>query len=101
VIGMTHIWVALWLSGGVAALFRAGVFASGNNIGANVASLLKGYASELYVGIVAIVGVMFLANRRYNELALFLFATVVVAWLVFDPSGIATAAEGIGKQIFG
>ena len=31
----------------------------------------------------------------------FLFAAVVVAWMVFDPSNIATAAEAIGKQIFG
>jgi len=30
-----------------------------------------------------------------------LFAAVVVAWMVFDPSNIASAAEAIGKQIFG
>jgi hypothetical protein len=31
----------------------------------------------------------------------FLFAAIVVAWMVFASSEIATAAEAIGKQIFG
>ena len=95
-------WV--WLLVGVVLcvlLFPAVALAAEANVGKNLADLLKGYASELYVGIVAIVSVMFLANRRYNELALFLFAMVVVAWMVFDGSSIATAAESIGKQIWG
>lgn len=75
--------------------------AAGNNVGANVAGLLKGYASELYGGIVAVVSLMFLVNRRYTELAVFLFAAVVVAWMVFASSDIAMAAEAIAKQIFG
>lgn len=83
------------------ALFPAAALASGNDVGANVASLLKGYASELYGGIVAIVSLMFLVNRRFNELAVFLFASIVVAWMVFAPSEIAKAAEALGKQIFG
>ena len=75
--------------------------AAGNDVGANVAGLLKGYASELYGGIVAVVSLMFLVNRRYTELAVFLFAAVVVAWMVFASSDIATAAETIAKQVFG
>lgn len=79
----------------------AAVAASGSNVGANVANLLKGYATELYGGIVAVISLMFLLNRRYTELGVFLFAAIVVAWMVFAPSEIASAAEGIGKQIFG
>ncbi len=79
----------------------AAAFASGNEVGSNVASLLKGYASELYGGIAAIASLVFLVNRRYTELATFLFAAIVVAWLVFAPDSIAHAAEGIAKQIFG
>jgi hypothetical protein len=82
-------------------VFPAVALASGNNVGQNVANLLKGYASELYGGIVAVVSLMFLVNRRYTELAVFLFAAVVVAWMVFASSEIATAAEAIGRQIFG
>jgi hypothetical protein len=74
---------------------------TGNDVGANVARLLKGYASELYGGIVAVVSLMFLVNRRYTELAVFLFSAIVVAWMVFASSDIASAAEAIGKQIFG
>lgn len=85
----------------VLVFFPAAALASGNDVGANVASLLKGYASELYGGIVAIVSLVFLVNRRHNELVVFLFASIVVAWMVFAPSEIAKAAEALGKQIFG
>ena len=37
-----------------------GGFASGNNVGQNVANLLKGYATELYGGIVGVVCLVFL-----------------------------------------
>lgn len=79
----------------------ASAAASGNNVGANVAGLLKGYAGDLYGGIVAVISLVFLINRRYTELMVFLFAAIVVAWMVFAPGEIALAAEGIGKQIFG
>jgi peptidoglycan/LPS O-acetylase OafA/YrhL len=87
---------------GVLLLFPAVALAAEKiDVGQNVANLLKGYATELYGGIVAVVSLMFLVNRRYTELAMFLFASIVVAWMVFAPSDIATAAEAIGKQIFG
>jgi hypothetical protein len=85
----------------VPVLFPAVALASGDDVGENIANLLKGYASDLYGGIVAVVSLVFLLNRRYNELAVFLFAAIVVAWMVFAPGEIATAAKGIGKQIFG
>lgn len=75
--------------------------AAGNDVGRNVGGLLKGYATQLYGGIVAIVSVVFLVNRHYKELALFMFAAIVVAWLVFSPDEIAHAARGIGQQVFG
>jgi hypothetical protein len=101
--GVSRKWIAVsvWLAGLGMASFPQDAFASGNNVGQNVANLLKGYAGDLYGGIVAVVSLVFLLNRRYTELAVFLFASIVVAWMVFAPSEIATAAEGIGKQIFG
>jgi hypothetical protein len=71
------------------------------NVGENVGNLLKGYAGDLYGGIVAAFSLVFLWNRRYVELATFLFAAVVVAWMVFAPEQIGKAAEAIGKQIYG
>jgi hypothetical protein len=93
--------IACWLAAWTLSLFPADALASGNNVGQNVANLLKGYAADLYGGIVAVISLVFLLNRRYTELAVFLFAAIVVAWMVFAPSEIASAAEGIGKQIFG
>jgi hypothetical protein len=91
----------LALAGCALVLFPGAALASGNNVGANVAGLLKSYASELYGGIVAVVSLMFLVNRRYTELGVFLFAAIVVAWMVFASAEIATAAEALGKQVFG
>jgi len=101
---MSHkraVWIICWLASWALVLFPANAFASGNDVGANVANLLKGYAGDLYGGIVAVISLTFLLNRRYTELAVFLFAAIVVAWMVFAPSEIAKAAEAIGKQVFG
>jgi peptidoglycan/LPS O-acetylase OafA/YrhL len=73
--------------------------ATGNDVGANLSKLLRHYAGELYGGVIAVVSLMFLINRRYGELATFLLASVVVAWLVFSPDQVASAARSIGNQI--
>ena len=73
--------------------------AGGNDVGQNIGSLLRHYAAQIYGGIIAIVGLIFLLNRRYTELALFFLAAVLVAWLVFSPDQVADAARGIGDQI--
>ncbi|MBN8870784.1 MAG: hypothetical protein J0H66_12955 [Solirubrobacterales bacterium] len=73
--------------------------AGGNDVGQNIGSLLRHYAAQIYGGIIAIVGLIFLLNRRYTDLALFFLAAVLVAWLVFSPDQVADAARGIGDQI--
>lgn len=73
--------------------------AAGNDVGHNIGSTARHYASEIYGGIVAIVGLVFLINRRYTELGLFFIAAICVAWLVFSPDQIANAARGIGQRI--
>jgi hypothetical protein len=93
--------VVLWLVVGALWLLPADALAAGNDVGKNVSGLLKQYAGELYGGIVAIFSLVFLVNRRYTELAVFLFAAIVVAWMVFVPDQIAKAAEAIGHQVFG
>jgi hypothetical protein len=94
----------LFTVGGVALLLLAVcpsvALAAGNDVGANIGGLLKHYAGEMYGGIVAAFSLVFLWNRRYTELAVFLFAAIVVAWMVFAPDQIGKAAEAIGKQIF-
>ena len=96
-----RLWIAVLLAAGALALFPAAALAAGNEVGANLSGLLRHYASELYGGIVAVISLTFLLNRRYTELAVFLLASVVVAWMVFAPDEIAHAAEAIGRQILG
>jgi hypothetical protein len=76
-------------------------WAAGNDVGQNLGGLLKQYAGEIYGGVVAIVGLVFLVNRRYSELGLFLLAAVIVGWLVFSPDQVAHAAREIGRRILG
>ena len=42
--------------------------AAGNDVGENLGRLLRHYAAELYAGVIAIVSLVFLINRRYSEL---------------------------------
>lgn len=72
---------------------------SGDDVGQNLGELLRGYAGQIYGGVVAIVSLVFLINRRYTELGLFFIAAVLVAWLVFSPDQVANTARGIGDQV--
>jgi hypothetical protein len=83
----------------LALLLAPAALAAGNDVGHNLGSLLRKYASEIYGGIVAVVGLVFLINRRLNELALFFVAAILVGWLVFSPDQVADAARAIGKQV--
>jgi hypothetical protein len=58
---------------------------SGNDVGENLGDLLRGYAAQIYGGVIASVSLIFLINRRYTDLGLFFLAAVLVAWLVFSP----------------
>lgn len=82
-----------------ASVLAPAALAAGNDVGQNLGSLLRRYAGEIYGGIVAVVGLVFLLNRRLNELALFFVAAVLVGWLVFSPGQVADAARAIGKQV--
>jgi hypothetical protein len=82
-----------------ALLCAPAALAAGNDVGHNLGSLLRRYAGEIYGGIVAVVGLVFLLNRRLQDLALFFVAATLVGWLVFSPDQVADAARAIGKQI--
>jgi hypothetical protein len=77
----------------------AAALAAGNDVAHNIGSTLRQYAGQFYGGIVAIVGLVFLLNRRFTELAIFFVAAIMVGWLVFSPDQIADAARAIGRQV--
>jgi hypothetical protein len=94
--------LAFLLAVGLLLLLAPGALAqSGNDVAKNLGDLLRGYAAQFYGGVIAIVSLIFLINRRYVELMSFLVAAVVVGWMVFSPDAIAKAARAIGRQVFG
>lgn len=73
--------------------------ATGNDVGHNIGSLLRHYAGEVYGGVLAIVGLVFLLNRKFTDLAVFFVAAILVGWLVFSPDQVADAARAIGQRV--
>ncbi len=61
----------------------------GEQVGENLGNLLGGWAKSLYVGIAAVVALMFLLNRRFADLAVFMLAAVLVGGFVMAPNDIA------------
>jgi len=80
-------------------LAPAAALAAGNDVGHNLGWLLRQYAGEVYGGIVAVVGLVFLVNRKFTDLAMFFLAAIMVGWLVFSPDQVANAARVIGQRV--
>src|SRR3954452_16860896 len=73
----------------------------GEKAGENIGNLLGGEARSLYVGIAAIVALMFLLNRRFADLAVFMLAAVLVGGFVMAPNSIAGVVHDIWSTITG
>ncbi len=80
--------------------FAPDALAAGNDVGKNFGDLLKKYAGEVYVGIIAIVSIIFLLNRAYTQLGLFMVAAVAVGILVFSPGSIANLSKDTAHTLF-
>ena len=93
--------LALLLAGVAVALLvePAAALAAGNDVGRNIGSELRRVAGHVYGGLIAIVGLVFLLNRKFTDLAVFFVAAVLVGWLVFAPGQVADAARAIGERI--
>ncbi len=96
-------WLASMLGGVGVALLHAPVALAqgGEQVGENIGDLLSGWAQALFIGIAAIISLVFLLNRRYNELALFLLAAVLVGGFVLAPDAVAGTIEDLWKTITG
>jgi hypothetical protein len=73
----------------------------GERVGDNLGDLLSGWARPLYIGIAAIIALVFLVNRRFGELAVFLVAAVVVGGFVLAPDSVAATVEDIWASVTG
>ncbi|MDA0160645.1 hypothetical protein OM076_10245 [Solirubrobacter ginsenosidimutans] len=87
------VWVSLTIA---TAAFAAG---DGERVGENVGRLLGGWAKSLYVGIAALVALMFLLNRRFADLAVFLLAAALVGGFVLAPNEVAGTIRDIWRTI--
>lgn len=77
----------------------AALAATGEAVGQNIGELLKGWASAIFTGVAALISLVFLLNRRYNELALFILAAVLVGGFVFAPVAVAETIESVWQTI--
>ena len=73
----------------------------GEKVGENIGNLLGGWAKNLYLGIAAVVALMFLLNRRFADMAVFMLAALVVGGFVMAPNDIAGTIQDIWKTITG
>src|SRR3954454_20340134 len=88
---------ALWLL--LAGVTQAA--GEGERVGENVGELLGGWAKSLYVGIAAVVALLFLVNRRFADLAVFLLAAVLVGGFVLAPAQVAGTIRDIWQTVTG
>src|SRR3954462_2935171 len=73
----------------------------GGRVGENIGNLLGGWAKSLYVGIAAVVAFVFLLNRRFADLAVFMLAAVLVGGFVMAPNDIAGVVRDIWQTVTG
>jgi hypothetical protein len=95
VVRLALLTAAVWWSAAMPA-YAAG---DGERVGENVGELLGGWSKSLFMGIAGLVALMFLLNRRFADLAIFMVAAVVVGGFVMAPNDIAGTVRDIWHTI--
>ena len=91
------VWWLLAAAGSALAASGGG----GEQVGQNLGNMLGGWAKSLYAGIAGIVAVMFLFNRRFAELAVFVGAAIVVGGFVLAPGSVSSMVHDIWATLTG
>jgi hypothetical protein len=73
----------------------------GEQVGKNLGELLGGWSKSLYGGIAGLVALVFLLNRRFADLAIFMIAAVLVGGFVMAPGDIASTVRDIWHTVAG
>ena len=71
----------------------------GERVGENIGNLLGGWSKSLFMGIAGLVALIFLLNRRFADLAIFMVASLVVGGFVMAPDDIAGTVRDIWQTI--
>ncbi len=98
VIVMAWVTIASWLVVLVAPAVAQG---DGEKVVKNLGDMLGGWSKSLYLGIAGLVALLFLLNRRFADLAVFMVAATVVGGFVMAPNDIAGAVRDIWQTITG
>ena len=87
----TTLWV--WL------LTAPAYAGDGERVGENISHMLGTWAKSLFVGVAAIVAIMFLLTRRFTDLAIFMLAAVLVGGFVLAPNELANTIQDIWQTV--
>jgi hypothetical protein len=71
----------------------------GERVGENISRMLGTWAKSLYIGVAAIVAILFLMNRKFTDLAVFMLAAVLVGGFVLAPHEIANTVQDIWQTV--
>jgi hypothetical protein len=95
VVRLALLSAAVWVLAAMPA-YAAG---DGERVGENVGELLGGWSKSLFMGIAGLVALIFLLNRRFADLAIFMVASLVVGGFVMAPDDIAGTVRDIWQTI--
>ena len=100
---MRRLMASAMVTAGAVWVWAAPALAAGNGerVGRNVGNLLGGWAKSLYLGIAAVVALMFLLNRRFADMAVFMLAALIVGGFVMAPNDVAGTIRDIWQTITG
>jgi hypothetical protein len=73
----------------------------GEQVGERVGDLLGSWARSLYVGVAAVVALIFLMGRRFADLGVFMLAALLVGGFVMAPGEVAGVVRDIWRTITG
>jgi hypothetical protein len=97
----TRISVVVGAAAGLLYLAPSAQAQNSEEVGENLGDLLSGWAEALYVGIAALIALVFLMNRKYSELAVFFLAAILVGGFVLAPNSVAGTVEDIWRTVTG
>lgn len=72
-----------------------------DNVGENLGDTLRGFAEPVLFGVMAIVAMFFLIQRKYSELAIWVGASLLVGWLVLSPDVAAEKGREFVDSLLG
>jgi hypothetical protein len=71
----------------------------GSQIGKNIGDMLQGLAGPVFLALLGLMAIAFLAGRKISQFAVYAVVAVGVGILIFDPTGVKNIITSIGDTI--